>query len=282
MRWLNRDAMEEEAGLNLYATCGNSLTSCIDILGNDNASVVVEGLGAGWAGSTITLNGRTAVQLNKERYYLTMTHQRGMYIPKGGSTSSLYLFKADNVKKCLRLDYHELPVHSNNPPVWHLNVDGNSGIAKVTNSRSLNHATSPKIKALGKTVTVFKYGGRICFIAGIGMSAIDIYRADNRVREAVKQVGGWSGAMLGGKVGASLGAKVGATAAITLGQTGPQVAVPEELISVPVCGFLGGAGGGLVGGITGYFFGYKTTEKVYDWVFTPLEKEEWEVGCEQK
>ena len=114
------------------------------------------------------------------------------------------------------------------------------------------------------------------------MSAIDIYRADNRVREAVKQVGGWSGAMLGGKVGASLGAKAGATAAITLGQTGPQVAVPEELISVPVCGFLGGAGGGLVGGITGYFFGYKTTEKVYDWVFTPLEKEEWEVGCEQK
>lgn len=57
------------------------------------------GNGAGWAGSTITLNGRTAVQLNGELYYLTMTHQQGMYIPKGGSTSSLYLFKADDVKK---------------------------------------------------------------------------------------------------------------------------------------------------------------------------------------
>ena len=32
----------------------------------------------------------------------------------------------------------------------------------------------------------------------------------------------------------------------------------------------------------GIFFGAKTTETVYDWIFTPLEKEEWEVGCEQK
>lgn len=187
------------------------------------------GNGAGWAGSTITLNGRTAVQLNGELYYLTMTHQQGMYIPKGGSTSSLYLFKADDVKKGLRLDYHELPVNSNNPPEWHINVDGHSGIAKVANSKSLNHTTSPKIKALGKTVTVFKYGGRICVIAGIGMSAVDIYRADNRVRETVRQIGGWGGAVLGGKVGASLGSTGGMATAVALGQAGPQALLPEEI-----------------------------------------------------
>ena len=38
----------------------------------------------------------------------------------------------------------------------------------------------------------------------------------------------------------------------------------------------------VVGGIIGGFLGTKTTETVYDWAFTPLEKEEWEVGCEKK
>lgn len=85
------------------------------MLGKNDASVVVEGLGAGWAASTITLKGKTAVQLNGELYYLTMTHQSGMRIPRSGPTSSLYLFKANNVKKGLRLDYHEIPLHSNNP-----------------------------------------------------------------------------------------------------------------------------------------------------------------------
>lgn len=74
----------------------------------------------------------------------------------------------------------------------------------------------------------------------------------------------------------------GMATAIALGQMGPQIAMPEELVTVPVFGFIGGVGGGIVGGISGFFAGAKTTETVYDWVFTPLEKEEWEVGCEQK
>ena len=119
-------------------------------------------------------------------------------------------------------------------------------IAKAANSKSLNHATSPKIKALGKTATVFKYGGRICFVAGIGMSAVDVYRADNRVRETVRRVGGWTGAVLGGRVGASLGTSGGMAAAVALGQMGPQIATPEELATVPVFGFIGGVGGGEV------------------------------------
>ena len=39
-----------------------------------------------------------------------------------------------------------------------------------------------------------------------------------------------------------------------------------------------GAGG--VGGIVGATIGTSTTEMVYDWIFTPLEKEEWEICCE--
>ena len=123
-RWLTRDPIGERGGENLYAYCVNSSPAKFDVFGNSVASVVVEGLGAGWAGSTITLNGKTAVQLNGELFYLTMAHQDGMYIPKNGSTSALYLYKAGNVKKCLRLDYHEIPVNSDNPSVWHLNVDG--------------------------------------------------------------------------------------------------------------------------------------------------------------
>ena len=46
-------------------------------------------------------------------------------------------------------------------------------------------------------------------------------------------------------------------------------------------GVIGGIGGGIVGGIGGFFFGAKVIEKAYDWVFTPLTKEEWEVGCEK-
>jgi len=139
---------------------------------------------------------------------------------------------------------------------------------------------NPKIRATGKMLTVFKQGNRICFIAGISMSAIDIYKAESRVRESVRQVGGWTAAYVGGRIGSAVGAKAGMATAIALGQAGPQITTPEEVVTVPVFGVIGGIVGGIVGGIGGFVFGAKTAETVYDWVFTPLEKEEWEVGCE--
>ena len=33
--------------------------------------------------------------------------------------------------------------------------------------------------------------------------------------------------------------------------------------------------GGVVCGATGFFAGKEISETVYDWIFTPLEKEEW-------
>ena len=280
-RWITRDPIHENGGNNLYVICLNNLLNGFDPIGEADASVIVEGLGAGWAGTTITLNGKTAVQLNGEQYYLTMTTKEGMRIPKSGSTTSLFLYKAGNPGKALRVDYHEIPIGSSNPAEWHINIDGGSGIAKVDYSRSLNHQSTPQIRSLGRTITVFKYGGQICFLVGTGMSAIDIYKADNRVKETVRQVGGWSGALVGGKIGASAGAKIGMSIALVGGQTGPQVATPEELVTVPFFGFIGGVGGGLVGSIAGAVLGSRTAELTYEWIFTPLEKEEWEVGCEE-
>ena len=70
-----------------------------------------------------------------------------------------------------------------------MNVDG-GGIAKVANSRKLNHTTSAKIRGTGRMLTVFKHGGKICFISGVAMSAVDIYKAENRARATSRQVGG--------------------------------------------------------------------------------------------
>jgi hypothetical protein len=83
------------------------------------------------------------------------------------------------------------------------------------------------------------------------MSAIDIYKAENRVRETTRQVVGWGAAYAGGRIGSALGAKAGMATAIALGQAGPQVATPEEVVTVPVFGVIGGIGGGVVGGIGG-------------------------------
>ena len=58
------------------------------------------------------------------------------------------------------------------------------------------------------------------------------------------QVGGWSAAYAGGRIGSAIGAKAGMATAIALGQAGPQVATPEEVVTVPVFGVIGGIGGG--------------------------------------
>ena len=62
-----------------------------------------------------------------------------------------------------------------------------------------------------------------------------------------EMVGGIGGAIIGGKRGASAGAAL----ALTLGQAGPQVALPEELVSVPLFSAIGGVVGALTGGWLG-------------------------------
>ena len=283
MRWINRDPIEEEGGENLYAMCGNNAILKVDRLGMADSTVYVEGVGVGWAGAVLTLNGKTAVQLNGELYYLTLD-VKGLEplskarIPPNGSTTAIFLYREGKPQKALRIDYHHLDAYPNKSGVWHINTKG--GIAKVENSSHLNHAIKPSATSAGRVVTVFKQGGRICLIAGAAMSVIEIYRADKSVRETVRQVSGWGGAIAGGRIGAAVGSKMGMGIALAIGQTGPQIATPEELVTVPVFGAIGGVVGGVVGGAVGWMTGTTVSEKAYDWKFSPLQKEEWRVACE--
>ena len=120
------------------------------------------------------------------------------------------------------------------------------------------------------------------FLVGGGLSACEVYYAENKVREITRQTGGWSGAMIMARYGASGGAKIGAAIAAGVGQFGPQVATPEEFITVPLGVVLGTIIGGIGGGITGYLSGTSGMEVAFDWFFTPLKKEEWLVHPDNK
>ena len=154
------------------------------------------------------------------------------------------------------------------------------GLTRGTFAKT-NHAVTAGSITTGKTITIFRYGGRALFVVGVGMSAYDVYKAENRSRETVRQVSGWSGALLGARVGAWGGTKTGAAVAGVAGQFGPQVASPEELVTVPVCAIVGGVIGCVGGGAIGWWSGTEVSETVYDWILTPLEKEEW-VVCQEE
>lgn len=103
----------------------------------------------------------------------------------------------------------------------------------------------------------------------------EVYKAENRPREVTRQVGGLAGAIIGARIGSWTGIKVGAAGAAIAGQLGPQVGVPEELVTVPLFSGVGGILGGIGGALWGGFLGTEISQTVYDWMFTPLEREEW-------
>ena len=244
---------------------------------HEELTVTVKGAGAGWAGREIALSGKIAINLSNENFYVTGKPQSGLKIPQGGSTSSLLIYKAANPNKLFRLDYHGLN-SLGGKPAWHYNVT--SGFAKIkglireTRART-DHAVTFGSKATGKIITIFRWGGKAMFLVGGIMSACDIYYAENKAREITRQAGGWSGAVAMAKYGAAGGAKLGATIAVVAGQTGPQVATPEEIVTVPAGVVIGTIIGGIGGGIVGWIAGTIVTEVVFDWVFAPLQKEEW-------
>ena len=244
---------------------------------HDELTVTVKGAGSGWAGKEIALHGKIAIKLGNESFYVTGRPQSGMRIPQGGSTSSLLIYKAANPNKLFRLDYHGLN-SLGGKPAWHYNVTG--GLAKIKGLirgtiAQTNHAVTFGSKATGKIITIFRWGGKAMFLVGGIMSACDIYHAENKAREITRQAGGWSGAVAMAKYGAVGGAKLGATIAVAAGQAGPQVATPEEIVTVPAGVVIGTIIGGIGGGFVGWIAGTIVTEVVFDWFFTPLQKEEW-------
>ena len=107
--------------------------------------------------------------------------------------------------------------------------------------------------------------GRVLFVVGIPLSTIDIYYADDKLKETIRQVGGWAAASAGAWAGAKGGAWVGAVAGAG--------AAPGAVV--------GGFIGGMIGGVIGWNVGTTIAETVYNWRFTPLEKEEF-IICKEE
>lgn len=239
---------------------------------HESNEIIVKGVSGGWAGWEISLQGKTALRLSGEDFYLTGKPQKGMWVPPEGSTTKLFIYKKANPKKVFRLDYHGLN-STGGRPTWHYNRTG--GFANIDGLKVADHAVTSGAIATGRTLTIFRWGGRALFVAGVAMSVYDIYHAENKKREIIRQAGGWTGAITAGRYCASAGAKIGAGIMVTAGQLGPQVATPEEIVTVPVGALVGGVIGGVGCGVVGLFAGTEITETVYDWIFKPLEKEEW-------
>ena len=205
-----------------------------------------------------------------------------MWVPKRGTTSSLFIYRKGQPNEVFRLDYYALPDTAGRP-AWHYNTTRK--LARVQgltrgSFASTNHAVTIGSRVTGQVITLFQYGGAAMFAVGGAVSAYDVYKADNRPRELTRQVGGLAGAIVGARIGSWTGIKVGAAAAGIAGQAGPQLGTPEELVTVPlfsvICGIVGGIGGAVWGG----FLGTEISQTVYDWIFTPLDKEEWVICAE--
>jgi len=129
---------------------------------------------------------------------------------------------------------------------------------------------SSKVAArFGRTASVIKWVGRPLVAVAIAADAYEIYEARYKARTTTSVVAGWAGAWAMMKLGAAWGARIGGGGALAAGQLGPQVAAPEEVVTVPVAAAIGGVLGGVGGGVGGYFTGRKITETTYDWVFGP-------------
>ena len=76
------------------------------------------------------------------------------------------------------------------------------------------------------------------------------------MREAIKQVAGWSGAV----AGASMGGEFGAGAGSLLG---------------PIGSIVGGAAGAIIGGLAGWYVSETIITQLYDYYMYPIEKEEY-------
>jgi len=117
-------------------------------------------------------------------------------------------------------------------------------------------ATVAQSKLGGGVKGFFKYGGRALVVVGVGISAYEIYAAEDRTREVVVQAGG----LAGGLTGAGLGAKGGSIGGGAIGSIFPG---PGTVIG----GVAGGIFGGIFGGVSGYIAAEAITETVYDWAF---------------
>ena len=109
-----------------------------------------------------------------------------------------------------------------------------------------------------------RVAGKVMFVGAVMLDTWEFFDAEDKSGEAARIAGGWTGAWAGGTIGAG----VGAGSAGVGEQLGPQVLIPEEIITVPVCAFFGG----LVGSAVGYYFGSIAGRNYYAFIKDGLEQ----------
>ena len=246
-QFIGRDPIEN---YNLYTYCFNFPILLEDILGlssnlesRDNLTPL-SGIGIG-----IEINQHRLIKIDGENFFASFSNP-----PDGHAnpTGHYYIYKADNPKRQYWLDYHELS-GSNGEKVWHSNVNR---VGSFKFFKNIENHTTKGATTLGKIVTVFKYAGKALFVVGGAASLVEVYRAKDKMREAIKQVAGWSGAV----AGAGMGGKIGASAGSLFG---------------PIGTIIGGAAGAIVGGLAGWYVSETIVTQVYDYYMYPIEKEEY-------
>jgi len=163
------------------------------------------------------------------------------YIPKAGSTSTLFVQSVDG-KKTLRLDYGYNKVSGKVD--YHWNQKGTFGPFGIKDHTTVGKAG----EAVYKGARYFKYAGRVLLVIGLAVDVYSVVVAEKKMRQVAKVAAGWAGAWAGCEaVGA--GGAVGGT-------------LVEPGLGTAVGGVLGCA----VGGIGGYAGASWAAGKTYDWV----------------
>ena len=290
-RWLSIDPIGFDGNdANLYRYVKNNSVDRTDYTGlmeesnvsSENTSYIIRAMEGIYVGNQIVLGGKTAIRIGDTDLFVTggkPLAKEGMKIPPLESqTSSMIIWKKGQPKKTFRVDFHAINGGKN--PQWHYNVD-KAGYGHVKGFTNTNHVVSPGAAFTGKSLKIFRYGGRALGVLGVVADGITVYHAQNKPREIAKVIGGASGAAVGSAIGSKIGMKVGAISALAVGNLSPLVGLPEEMITVPVGIGVGNIIGSIVGSIGGSIIGVHVTETVYDLIITPVTPEEWYVLCEE-
>lgn len=163
------------------------------------------------------------------------------YVPKGGSTSTLFIQDAAG-RRQLRLDYGYNK--STGVADYHWNQKGTFSEFGITDHTPAGSTG----EALYEGAKYFKYGGRVLLVVGAAIDIYSIVVAKKKLRQVAKVASGWAGASAGCELAGAYVA--GAGTAVEPGG--------------------GTAAGGVAGCIVGGFFGYLgfswAAGKAYDWV----------------
>ena len=232
----------------------SDLLGCESFIAEDMPSSV-GGVGLGYE---IHIKGKTLLKISGQDFYMEYSRR-----PSPGHTKTppgkLWVYNKNNKAQMYRLDAPDRKLG------WHHNVK--AGLSEIRGFNIEDHETKGA-RAFKETITIFKWGGRALFFVGGVMSLYEVYHAEDRMREVVRQVSGWAGATAGSLSGSKGGALAGAWIGSVAAGAG---AAPGAVIGAGV--------GAVIGGLVGWWAGTSIAEIVYDWIFTELEKEEYDVVC---